>query len=63
MLSTWKNKKRKTTKFVDAESNNRNERRGLITWNESTRRMEKKIKVSHSKMCKHRYSVKHFRPL
>ena len=39
MVSIWKKKKKKkmkTSKFVDAGSNNRNERRELTTWNGST---------------------------
>jgi hypothetical protein len=28
MVSTWKKKKRKTSKFMDAEINNRDEREG-----------------------------------
>ena len=35
MVSTWKKKKSKTTKFADVGSDNRNERerRELTTWN------------------------------
>ena len=47
MVSTWKKKKGKTSKFVDAEGNNWNEREGGINnieWIDSSR-MEKENKT------------------
>ena len=54
MVLTWRTKKGKTSKFVDAGSNNRIEREGgeLATWSGSTRRGGEKIKLSAQKDVK-----------
>ena len=44
MVSTWKTKKGKTSKFVDAGGYNRYEREELITWNGSTEKGGEKKK-------------------
>ena len=45
MVSTWKKKKRKTSEFMDARSDNRNEREGNYQLGMGgQRRMEKKNK-------------------
>ena len=41
-VSTWKKKKRKNSNFVDAGSNNWNERRELTTWSGSKERSGEK---------------------
>ena len=51
MVPTWKTKKEKTSKFVDAGCYNRNKRAGkLATWNGSTERDGEKKNFRHNKM-------------
>ena len=54
MVSTWRKKEEKTSKFVDAEGYNRNERGGeLTTWNGSTEKggEKKRIKTLSTERC------------